>query len=77
MVHYCALKEIKNILMMKLALHWQIAIGMTLGALIGISLNIYGGTRKTVVQEDKLPTTLTSLEIYDSDRKRKECGVKE
>mgnify|MGYP006960599499 FL=1 len=52
--------------MMKLALHWQIAIGMTLGALIGISLNIYGGTRNTVVQEDKLPTTLTSLEIYDS-----------
>jgi Na+/H+-dicarboxylate symporter len=52
--------------MMKLALHWQIAIGMTLGALIGISLNIYGGTRTTVVQADQLPTAVTSLEISDS-----------
>ncbi|MBQ79619.1 MAG: dicarboxylate/amino acid:cation symporter [Planctomycetaceae bacterium] len=52
--------------MMKLALHWQIAIGMTLGALIGISLNIYGGTRTTIVQVDELPAAITSLEIHDS-----------
>jgi proton glutamate symport protein len=52
--------------MTKLALHWQIAIGMTIGAIAGVSLNIFGGTRTTVVQGDQLPSTLTALTIQDS-----------
>ena len=52
--------------MTKLALHWQIAIGMAIGAIAGVSLNIYGGTRTTVVQGDQLPSTLTALTIQDS-----------
>ena len=52
--------------MTKLALHWQIAIGMAIGAIAGVSLNIYGGTRTTVVQGDQLPSTLTALMIQDS-----------
>ena len=52
--------------MTKLALHWQIAIGMAIGAIAGVSLNMYGGTRTTVVQGEQLPSTLDSLRIYDS-----------
>ena len=52
--------------MTKLALHWQIAIGMAIGAIAGVSLNIYGGTRTTVVQGKQLPSTLDSLRILDS-----------
>ena len=52
--------------MIKLALHWQIAIGMALGAIAGVTLNIYGGTRTTVVQSEQLPSTLSTLRIYDS-----------
>ena len=52
--------------MIKLALHWQIAIGMALGAIAGVTLNIYGGTRTTVVQGEQLPSTLSTLRIYDS-----------
>ena len=52
--------------MTKLALHWQIAIGMAIGAIAGVSLNIYGGTRTTVVKGEQLPSTLDSLRIYDS-----------
>ena len=52
--------------MIKLALHWQIAIGMALGAIAGVTLNIYGGTRTTIVQDEKLPTTLSARRIYDS-----------
>ena len=52
--------------MTKLALHWQIAIGMAIGASLGISLNIFGGTRTTVVQAEQLPSTLTALTIQDS-----------
>ncbi|MEO2040538.1 MAG: dicarboxylate/amino acid:cation symporter [Pirellulales bacterium] len=52
--------------MTKLALHWQIAIGMAIGAIVGVTLNIYGGTRTTVVQGEQLPSTLSTLQIYDS-----------
>ena len=52
--------------MTKLALHWQIAIGMAIGAIAGVSLNIYGGTRTTIIQGEQLPSTLDSLRILDS-----------
>ncbi len=39
---------------------------MTIGAIAGVSLNIFGGTRTTVVQGDQLPSTLTALTIQDS-----------
>ena len=51
---------------MKLALHWQIAIGMLVGALIGVSLNLLAGPRETVVATQQLPTGVTGLTISDS-----------
>ena len=52
--------------MNRLALHWQILIGMIVGATIGISLNFSVGERVTSVPDKELPAGLTSLEISDS-----------
>jgi len=51
---------------MKLALHWQIAIGMLVGAIIGVSLNLLAGTRETVVATQQLPSSVSALTISDS-----------
>ena len=51
---------------MKLALHWQIAIGMIVGAVVGVSLNLLAGARETEVAANRLPAGLTSLTISDS-----------
>lgn len=51
---------------MKLALHWQIAIGMLLGAGIGVGLNLLAGSRETEVAANQLPSGLTALAISDS-----------
>ncbi len=51
---------------MKLALHWQIAIGMLVGAIIGVSLNLLAGTRETVVATQQLPGGVSALTISDS-----------
>jgi len=51
---------------MKLALHWQIAIGMLVGAIIGVSLNLLAGTRETVVATQQLPDGVSALTISDS-----------
>jgi len=51
--------------MAKLALHWQIAIGMVAGAAIGVALNALAGTATTSLVKD-LPAELTSVTITDS-----------
>ena len=51
--------------MLKLALHWQILIGMLAGAAIGVGLNI-GAGRSRVVIEDGLPAGVAAVEIDDS-----------
>jgi proton glutamate symport protein len=51
---------------MKLALHWQIAIGMVFGAVVGVSLNLLAGVRETEVTANRLPPGLESLSISDS-----------
>lgn len=52
--------------MNRLALHWQILIGMLVGATVGIVLNVSVGQREYSVPSDELPRGLTSLEFLDS-----------
>jgi Na+/H+-dicarboxylate symporter len=52
-------------LTVKLALHWQILIGMLAGAAIGVGLNVEAG-RSRVVIEDGLPAGVAAVEIDDS-----------
>lgn len=49
----------------RLALHWQIFIGMIAGAAIGVSLNLFASSRSTRVTQD-LPEPYTAIEIIDS-----------
>lgn len=49
----------------RLALHWQILIGMVAGATIGVTLNLFASSRSVRVVED-LPAEFTALEIEDS-----------
>lgn len=51
--------------MSRLALHWQIAIGMVAGAAIGVVLNAVAGTATTSFSSD-LPAGLTSVTITDT-----------
>ena len=51
--------------MFRLALHWQILIGMIVGGAIGIGLNVFASTSRTVITEG-LPADLDRLEITDS-----------
>ena len=51
--------------MFRLALHWQILIGMIAGAAIGIGLNVSVGSSSTVLTEN-LPAGLQKVEINDS-----------
>ncbi|MFT5524938.1 MAG: proton glutamate symport protein [Pirellulaceae bacterium] len=52
--------------MKRVPLHWQIMLGMLLGALIGISLNAYAGVSTTSVPSEELPAGFTSIEFKDS-----------
>jgi proton glutamate symport protein len=54
-----------NETMAKLALHWQILIGMLAGAAIGVGLNV-GGGRSTVVIDEGLPAGVRTVSIEDS-----------
>ena len=45
--------------MFKLALHWQILIGMVVGAAVGTGLNLFAGTTTTTLSEG-LPAGLSS-----------------
>lgn len=51
--------------MIRMALHWQILIGMIVGAVAGIALNLFGGTRSVSLTES-LPAPWKSVEITDS-----------
>lgn len=48
--------------MVRLALHWQIALGMVAGALIGVALNLLAGTATTSLAAG-LPPGLTSATV--------------
>jgi proton glutamate symport protein len=52
--------------MSKIPLHWQIMIGMVLGAIIGISLNSYAGVKMSTVPTGELPEGITKIEFKDS-----------
>lgn len=52
--------------MKHLALHWQILIGMVLGATLGIASNMYLGQRRSEVPSEQLPKTLTRVAIDDT-----------
>lgn len=51
--------------MFRLALHWQILIGMVVGAAVGTGLNVFAGTSRVVINEG-LPAGLRRVEITDS-----------
>lgn len=51
-----------NSRMVRLALHWQIALGMVAGALIGVALNLLAGTATTSLAAG-LPPGLTSATV--------------
>ena len=53
--------------MIRLALHWQILIGMLLGATLGLILN-WKASRLEVRIEEGLPSGVLSAEISDSSR---------
>ena len=48
--------------MARLALHWQIALGMAAGAVIGVALNVLAGTATTSIVAD-LPGGLTTATV--------------
>ena len=52
--------------MPRLALHWQILIGMIVGAAIGLSLNLTVSDRHEIVAEGDLPRGITYLEFHDT-----------
>ncbi len=51
--------------MFRLALHWQILIGMIVGAAVGTGLNVFAGSSRVVLTEG-LPAGLDRVEINDS-----------
>ena len=50
----------------RLALHWQILIGMLVGAGVGLALNIAVSDTKTEVPATQLPAEIRSLSIHDT-----------
>ncbi|TWT78978.1 Proton glutamate symport protein [Planctomycetes bacterium CA13] len=53
--------------MLRLALHWQILIGMLVGSIIGISLNATCSSKTVqLTAEDGLPTGVSTAEVIDS-----------
>ncbi len=57
----------------RLALHWQILIGMLAGAVIGVSLNLFASSSSTRLTAD-LPDGLSAVEIEDRSG-RAEIGL--
>tara|TARA_R110002049_G_scaffold72490_3_gene187295 strand:- start:70440 stop:71933 length:1494 start_codon:yes stop_codon:yes gene_type:complete len=51
--------------MFRLALHWQILIGMVAGAVLGIALNLFASEGQTTVTE-RLPADVTEATIHES-----------
>ena len=51
--------------MPKLALHWQIAIGMLAGAVLGVALNIGAGSATTSLTTD-LPAGFATMTVTDT-----------
>jgi proton glutamate symport protein len=51
--------------MPRLALHWQIVIGMVVGAVVGITLNVLGG-RATTELTDHLPVGIDRITVTDT-----------
>jgi len=52
---------------MRLALHWQIFVGMVLGAIIGLTLNaMVGESTWTSDSDDDLPAGVASAEVHDT-----------
>ena len=51
--------------MRTLALHWQIAIGMLAGAVLGVALNLGAGSATTTFETD-LPDGLTAVRVSDA-----------
>ncbi len=49
----------------RLALHWQILLGMVAGAMIGVSLNLFASTHSVRLVED-LPEDMSAVEIDDT-----------
>mgnify|MGYP002622631737 CR=1 FL=1 len=52
--------------MTRLALHWQILIGMLVGAAVGLTLNFSAGVFETQVASDQLPKGVKAVEIRDT-----------
>ncbi|MFP6753412.1 MAG: hypothetical protein VB855_17145, partial [Pirellulaceae bacterium] len=52
--------------MSRIALHWQVLIGMVVGSAIGLSLNWGWSVREVTVGQDDLPAGLSSLELVDT-----------
>ena len=51
---------------MRIALHWQILLGMVLGAVIGVSLNLSLGDYKSQVPAAELPQGFSELSFHDT-----------
>ena len=51
--------------MFRLALHWQILIGMVAGATLGVALNLFASTRQVTVTDD-LPRGIVEASIADT-----------
>jgi Na+/H+-dicarboxylate symporter len=52
--------------MSRIALHWQVLIGMLVGSTIGLSLNWGWSVREVTVGQDDLPAGVSSLEFVDT-----------
>lgn len=50
--------------MFRLAIHWQILIGMVAGAVIGVSLNVWGSSHTAIVTEN-LPPGVVRADVLD------------
>jgi Na+/H+-dicarboxylate symporter len=51
--------------MFRLALHWQILIGMVVGTVIGVALNLFGSEKSAFIDRD-LPAGIESATITDT-----------
>ena len=52
--------------MSRIALHWQVLIGMAVGSAIGLALNLGWGSREVTVALDQLPQGVLQLKLVDS-----------
>ncbi len=52
--------------MTRLALHWEILIGMVVGAVIGVTCNVMLGERESQVPEESLPKGMQRISFVDT-----------